>query len=310
MAAATGYGDAPTEEELLAYGDLPRHGRDMAEVFAVRVPAAAAAAGGGGGDRSPPCGTIFFYGGNSCSDLIYSREWSVTDEPAAPQPCPCDSEGNLVLTGPSVTTSAYGPVGFDFQLHDGNHGESSLQADASGGDDQDDSNTGRVFCDTVSGEFSTYDRVITETVATGYGPADVVYAVLSNAVQGRVAVKLTALPAGGGDGDGAAAIGVHGRVIARSKLLDAGCVLFYSERDGEGVPVQPGELVPLARQALAVPLHKPLTIELNLRGDSGEEIVKGAVQFDPAITGEHVERVVGTSGAEIEVTVSWSNYPW
>ena len=215
-------------------------------------------------------------------------------------------QGNLVLTGPSVATSAYGPVGFDFQLHDGNHGESSLQADDSGGNDQDDSNTGRVFCDTVSGEFSTYDRVITETVATGYGPADVVYAVLSNAVQGRVAVKLTALPAGGGDGDGAAATGVHGRVIARSKLLDAGCVLFYSER----VPVQPGELVPLARQALAVPLHKPLTIELNLRGDSGEEIVKGAVQFDPAITGEHVERVVGTSGAEIEVTVSWSNYPW
>jgi len=212
-----------------------------------------------------------------------------------------------VLTGPSVATSAYGPVGFDFHLHDGTHGESSMQADDSGGDDQDDSNTGRVFCDTVSGEFSTYDRVITETVATGYGPADVVYAVLSNAVQGRVAVKLTALPAG----DGAeAATGVLGRVVARSKLLDAGCVLFYSERDGEGVPVQPGELVPLARQALAVPLHKPLTIELNLRGDSGEEIVKGAVQFDPAITGEHVERVVGTSGAEIEVTVSWSNYPW
>ena len=213
-----------------------------------------------------------------------------------------------MLTGPSVTTSAYGPVGFDFQLHDGNHGESSLQADDSGGDDQDDSNTGRVFCDTVSGEFSTYDRVITETVATGYGPADVVYAVLSNAVQGRVAVKLTALPAG----DGAdAATGVLGRVVARSKLLDAGCVLFYGERDGEGgVPVRPGDLLPLARQALAVPLHKPLTIELNLRSDSGEEIVRGAVEFDPAITGEHIERVVGTSGAEIEVTVSWSDYPW
>ena len=89
MAAATGYGDAPTEEELLAYGDLPRHGRDMAEVFAVRVPAAAVAVGGGGG-RSPPCGTIFFHGGNSCSDLIFSRERSGTDELAAPQPC--DSE--------------------------------------------------------------------------------------------------------------------------------------------------------------------------------------------------------------------------
>jgi hypothetical protein len=298
MAAATGYGDAPTEEELLAYGDLPRHGRDMAEVFAVRVPA-----GGGGKDRAPPCGSIFFHGGNSCSDLIYSRNRSGTDEPAATEPC--DSEGNLVLTGPSVATSAYGPVGFDIHLH----GESSLQANDDGGGDQDDNNTGRIFCDTVSGEFSTYDRVITETVATGYGPADVVYAVLSNAVQGRVAVKLTSLPAGGGDSDGAAS-GVLGRVIARSKFLDAGCVLFYRERDGEGVPVRPGELVPLARQALAVPLHKPLTIELNLRSDSGEEIVRGAVQFDPAITGEHIERVVGMSGAEIEVTVSWSDYPW
>ncbi|PUZ51326.1 hypothetical protein GQ55_6G175200 [Panicum hallii var. hallii] len=82
MAAATGYGDAPTEEELLAYGDLPRHGRDMAEVFAVRVPAG----GGGGKDRAPPCGSIFFHGGNSCSDLIYSRNRSGTDEPAARNP--------------------------------------------------------------------------------------------------------------------------------------------------------------------------------------------------------------------------------
>ncbi|RLN05495.1 hypothetical protein C2845_PM13G11700 [Panicum miliaceum] len=297
MAAATGYGDAPTEEELLEYGDLPRHGRDMAEVFAVRVPAAA----GGGKDSPPPCGSIFFHGGNSCSDLIYSRDRSGTDEPAATQPC--DSEGNLVLIGPSVATSAYGPVGFDIHFHDGRHGESSLQADDDG------RNTGRIFCDTVSGEFSTYDRVITETVDTGYGPADVVYAVLSNAVQGRVAVKLTALPAGGRADDGAAT-GVLGRVVARSKLLDAGCVLFYIERDGEGVPVRTGELVPLARQALAVPLHKPLTIELNLRNDSGEEIVRGAVEFNPAITGEHMERAIGMSGAEIQVTVSWSDYPW
>ncbi|RLN04797.1 hypothetical protein C2845_PM13G11720 [Panicum miliaceum] len=304
MAAATGYGDALTEEELLAYGDLPRHGRDMAEVFAVRVRVAAA---GGGKDRPPPCGTIFFHGGNSCSDLIYSRERSGTDEHAVAQPC--DSEGNLVLTGPSVATSAYGPVGFDIHLHDGIHDESSLQAAAADGEDQGDNNTGRVFCDTVSGEFSTYDRAITETVATGYGPAEVVYAVLSNAVQGRVAVKLTALPAGGGADDGAAT-GVLGRVVARSKLLDAGCVLFYSESDGEGVPMRPGELVPLARQALVVPLHKPLTIELNLRSDSGEEIVRGAVEFNPAITGEHMERVVGRSCAEIQVTVSWSDYPW
>ena len=41
MAAATGYGNAPTDEQLLAYAELPKHGRYLAEVFAVRVPAAA-----------------------------------------------------------------------------------------------------------------------------------------------------------------------------------------------------------------------------------------------------------------------------
>ncbi|CAL5006563.1 unnamed protein product [Urochloa decumbens] len=296
MAAAAGYGDAPTEEELLAYGDLPRQGRDMAEVFAVRVPAIP----GGGGERPLPSGAIFFHGGNSCSDLIYSWDGSWTDEPAAPQPC--DREGNLVLTGPSVATSAYGPLIFDLHLHDGNHGEpSSEQAD----DDNDNTSTGRIFCDTVSGEFSTYDRAITETVTTGYGPVEVIYAVLSNAVEGRVTMKLAALPAGGGDdGD------VLGRVVARSKLLDAGCVLFYHDCDGKDVIVRSGELLPLARQAVAVPLHKPLMIELNLHSGSGEEVVRGVVEFSPAITGQQTERVLGVSGAEIEVTVSWSDYPW
>ncbi|CAL4998473.1 unnamed protein product [Urochloa decumbens] len=297
MAAEAGYGDAPTEE-LLAYGDLPRQGRDMAEVFAVRVPAIP----GGGGETPLPCGSIFFHGGNSCSDLIYSWDGSGTDEPAAPQPC--DREGNLVLTGPAVATSAYGPVIFDLHLHDGSQGEPSSEQADDDANDNDDTSTGKIFCDTVSGEFSTYDRAITETVTTAYGPVEVVYAVLSNAVEGRVTVKLTALPAGGGDAT------VLGRVVARSKLLDAGCVLFYNERGDEDMPVRSGELLPLARQALAVPLHRPLTIELNLHSGSGEEIVRGAIEFVPAITGQQTERVLGVSGAEIEVTVSWSDYPW
>nr|CAB3482859.1 unnamed protein product [Digitaria exilis] len=320
MAAATGYGDAPTAEELLEYGDLPRQGRDMAEVFAVRVPAAA------GGDRPPPCGSIFFHGGHSCSDLIYTRKPSGTDELAAPQPCDGEVrfsisavfflvpslssseyfvqintqiQGNLVLTGPSVAASAYGPVIFDLQLHDGSHHNNTT--------------AGRIFCDTVSGEFSTYDKTISQTVTTGYGHAEVVYAVLSNAVEGRVAVKLSALPVGTGEGDHGAITGVLGRIIARSKLLDAGCVLFYSDgATGKeaGVSVRSGEMLPLARQVLAVRLHRLLTVELNLRSGSGEEIVRGAVDFNPASSGEHVERVVGMSGADVEVTVSWSDYPW
>uniref|UniRef100_A0A0E0BFR3 Uncharacterized protein n=1 Tax=Oryza glumipatula TaxID=40148 RepID=A0A0E0BFR3_9ORYZ len=40
MAAATGYGDAPTADDLVAYDQLLglRHTRHMAEVFAVRLP--------------------------------------------------------------------------------------------------------------------------------------------------------------------------------------------------------------------------------------------------------------------------------
>ncbi|BAT12829.1 Os11g0166450 [Oryza sativa Japonica Group] len=97
MAAATGYGDAPTADDLAAYDQLLglRHTRHMAEVFAVRLPHAA------GLRRPPPCGTISFCGGNHCNDVIYSR--SRTDDSTYPPPCdthvklpPCRQLGNLI----------------------------------------------------------------------------------------------------------------------------------------------------------------------------------------------------------------------
>ncbi|CAL4995314.1 unnamed protein product [Urochloa decumbens] len=295
MAAATGYSDAPTDEQLRAYAELPQHGRYMAEVFAVRVPAAA------GGDRPPPCGTISFHGGHCCSDFIYSSIPAEDEEPTPPPTC--DSQGNILLTGPSVATSAYGPIVFNLDLHDGSHGSTSPKGEAAA-DEEEDGNAGRIFCDAIDGEFSNYDRTIVETVDTGYGPADVIYAVLSNAVEGRVSVKL-ARQVGG------AATAILGTITARSKLFDAGCVLFYNEHgDKEEVRVRSGELIPLARQALAVPVHMPLTVELDLRCSSGDEMVRGAVEFTPAIDGQHTQRLVGVNGAELEVTISWSDYPW
>ncbi|CAO2143378.1 unnamed protein product [Urochloa humidicola] len=296
MAAATGYSDAPTDEQLRAYAELANPGRYMAEVFAVRVPAAA------GGDRPPPCGTISFHGGNCCSDFIY-RSSPAEDEKPTPPPA-CDSQGNIMLTGPSVATSAYGPIVFNFDLHDGSRGSSSTQGEAADDDEEDGNKGGRIFCD-FDGEFSNYDRTIVETVSTGYGPADVIYAILSNAVQGTVSVKL-ARQVGSGD-----ATAVLGRITARSKLFDVGCVLFYNERgDKDDVRVRSGDLIPLARQALAVPLHMPLTVELDLRCSSGVEIVRGALEFYPAIDGQHTQRLVGVNGDEFEVTISWSDYPW
>lgn len=92
MAAATGYSDAPTDEQLLAYAELPKHGRDMAEVFAVRIPAIA------GGDP-PPRGIISFYGGHCCSDFIYS--WSPLEEEEDTSKQTCDSQVQFPLISPS-----------------------------------------------------------------------------------------------------------------------------------------------------------------------------------------------------------------
>jgi len=167
--------------------------------------------------------------------------------------------------------------------------------------EEEEENTGRIVCDTIGGGFSKYNRVISETVCTGYGPVEVIYAVMSNGVQGRVEVKLQSRDE--------EEIVFLGRIVARSKLFGVSCVLFYNESD-KGVLVRPGELVPLARQALAVPLHMPLTIELDLRRASGDEIVRGQLEFKTAMEGLHTERLVGVNGAEFEVTIVWSEYPW
>lgn len=208
-------------------------------------------------------------------------------------------QGNLVLTGPSWATSAYSPIAFTLYLHDG-----SPQAGEAAEDDED---IGRIICDCIGDDFSNYNRAIVETVQTGYGPAEVIYAVLSNGVQGRVAVKLARLPVSKAGEEDATAI--LGRIVARSKLFDVGCVLFYKEGDN-GVSVRPGGLIQLAREALAVPLHMPLTIELDLHRCSGDEIVGGVLEFNPATNGQHTERLVGENGAELEVAISWSQYPW
>uniref|UniRef100_A0ACD6ARK9 Uncharacterized protein n=1 Tax=Avena sativa TaxID=4498 RepID=A0ACD6ARK9_AVESA len=200
---------SPTEEQLLAYAELPKQGRYMAEVFAVRIPAIA------GGDM--PSGTISFHGGHYCSDFIYS--WSPPEEHTSRQTC--DSQGNIVLTGPSVATSAYSPIVFSLDLQDSSHVQAAGEEE-----EEDEENTGRIVCDAVGGDFSKYNRVISETVHTTYGPAEVIYAVLSNAVQALVEVKLAGLQPGDEEG-----VAFLGRIVARSKLFDVSCVLFPVTRE-------------------------------------------------------------------------------
>lgn len=118
-----------------------------------------------------------------------------------------------MLTGPSYVISADGPIIFHIDLHDGNQ-EPSLQ--------EEKEYKPQIFCNTSEGfPNNKYDRAIVETVNTGYGPADVIYAILRNGVEGQVSVKLAHW-----EGEGRTAI--IGRIVARSKLLNVGCVLFYN----------------------------------------------------------------------------------
>lgn len=203
-------------------------------------------------------------------------------------------QGNIMLTGPSFATSAYVPVIFTLCLHDGSQEEDNNE------------NEVEVICNTCNGLFNNYNSTIIETVNTGYGPAEVSYAVLTNAVEGQVTVKLVRRDE---HNDPTAITGVLGRIITRSKLLNVGCVLFYS--DFGSIPhIGSDGLIPLARRALAVPAMMPLTIELDLRSSSGDEIVRAAVEFDPTTSDQHVERVIGMGGHEIQVTISWLDFPW
>ncbi|KAE8793283.1 hypothetical protein D1007_32124 [Hordeum vulgare] len=285
MAAATGY-DGPNDEQLhayadLRYADLPFYGSNLAEVFAVRVPDAAASSHG---KRLPPCGIIVCMAGaySSQSALVFAR--SLHDDPVTPQPC--DWQGNLVLTGPGRAISADGPVGFRIHLEDNSQ----------------DSSTEETWKKSVLlyREDPALDRPLLETTNTPYGPVEVTYAVLSQGVECEVAVRLT-------HRDVKDPISLFGRIVARSELFDIGCVLFYNE-DVKDICARSGELIPLARTQLAVPLYKVLVIELDLHSDCGDEIMRGTLEFDPLPEGEQMGRLISKSGTEIEVKIIISEY--
>jgi hypothetical protein len=102
-------------------------------------------------------------------------------------------------------------------------------------------------------------------------------------------------------------ISLFGRIVARSELFDIGCVLFYNEHV-KGICARSGELIPLARNLLAVPLYKPLAIELDLHSYYGDEIMRETLEFHPLAEGQQMAHLIGKSGAEIEVTIALSQY--
>lgn len=195
-------------------------------------------------------------------------------------------QGNLVLTGPGRAISADGPIGFDIYLHD-NSQDISVE----------ETWKKRVH---LHLENPTLDSPLLETANTPYGPVEVIYAILSQGVECEVAVRLT-------HRNVKDPISLFGRIVARSELFDIGCVLVYNE-DAKGICARSGELIPLARHLLAVPLYKVLVIELDLHSDCGDEIMRGTLEFHPLPEGEQMGRLISKSGTQIEVKIFISQY--
>ncbi|TVU23865.1 hypothetical protein EJB05_26249 [Eragrostis curvula] len=275
MGSATG-STAPSPEQLRAAARVPAYGRQLLEVFSLRL--VGPAAGG------HPCGTVSIFDGQR-GQIVYKRE---RDQPHRHHSSSRAQDG-LTLTGPHRAISAEGSFAITLDLDDGSQEPASPSPE-----DEDGNKIGKIYRDIYQPSVE-YDKIISQTVDTRCGPAEVTYAVLSNAVEGAVEVKLV----DGGDG------GVCGRIIARSRLFTVGTVLFDCEPDEGASAGEPtSTMIPLARSVLAVPLVWPLTVEADLRSSSGDEIAKGCLEFYPELEGEHTKRLTGWNG-DIEVKIKW-----
>lgn len=125
--------------------------------------------------------------------------------------------------------------------------------------------------------------------------AVVTYALLSNAVEAIVEVKLHQRR------DNT----FYGTIIAYSYLGDV--VLF--ETDNEKTLIgssQEPTIIPLARSVLAVPLDSSLQIEVDLWNHSNGKIVKGLVSCQAHLNSNHVVHLDGENG-QVDVKITWSD---
>ncbi|KAF7081912.1 hypothetical protein CFC21_085817 [Triticum aestivum] len=260
---------ARPERRCTDWSDDEAYGERLLEVLSVHVD----------GGRYPS-GTVTVYDGKR-GQKIYSRRED-QPKPAPSTSSPRHHQNEILLTGPFRAIVANGCIGFVLNLHDGSQ-------------DQKKANQSQILVDLYD-PTTKYDELISTKLDTGYGPAEVRYAVLSNAIECDVEVKLVL-------GDDSAPAYAHGTITACSELLKQDIVLF----DGEIMDATSPELIlPLARSVLAAPLKWSLKIEVVLRGSSGEELARDHVMFYPVLDDEHVSHAVANSGI-FEVKMTWSD---
>ncbi|KAK3118472.1 hypothetical protein QOZ80_9BG0699670 [Eleusine coracana subsp. coracana] len=182
-----------------------------------------------------------------------------------------DSQGCLLLTGPYRAISAAGCVSIEVDLFSPGTGHGTA---------------GKLLwdCYDVGNHGMFYDWPTTQTINTSRGDIDVTYAVLSNAVEASVEVKL--LPAG------------YGAANPADILL----------HDQEVVVTGPDYRVPLARSVVAVPLDRPLVTQAKLQASdqAGADFtpIDYSFHLDPMLCAETEERLGEYDGIKVQVT--WS----
>lgn len=155
----------------------------------------------------------------------------------------------------------------------------------------------------VNSPTNNYDVPISKKINGQYGSATVVYAVLGNAVQATVQVTLI-------DADGENPAEVFGLLTATNSKFsgDFESVLF-KRNSAAYASVGPGQLIPLSRSIVAVPLDSNLIVGADLLDydflSANDEIAKGTANFPARLSGTSQLNISGKYG-QIQVKVTWT----
>lgn len=150
---------------------------------------------------------------------------------------------------------------------------------------------------------NVYDKTLFEKVDGAYGSVNVVYGVLSNAVQAYVEVIMI-------NGDEEDPADVYGSILAGSthpEFEKQELVLFHRD-SGDYIKVGKGAVIPLLRSIVAVPLNSQLIVRANLLDHDtlspDDEIANGTKNFPAKLSGEVQDFINGRYG-QIKVKVTW-----
>lgn len=220
------------------------------------------------------------------SQYIYNRERG-NSESVYPN-------GKATLTGPTQScVSALDDIIIQVALMD---------KDADPSPDDEVSN-GEIAWSVYNVYTNVYDKTLFEKIDGTYGSVNVVYGVLSNAVQAYVEVIMI-------NGDKEDPADVYGSILAGNNHPEFGkqeIVLFRRDSD-DYIEVGEGAVIPLLRSIVAVPLNSELIIRADLldhdKLSPDDEIANGTKNFPAKLSGEVQDYISGQYG-QIKVKVTW-----